>query len=291
MPAETAHVVESIKLPSTESIFGSTAGMREIQQEIERARHDDLPVLIEGESGTGKEVIGRFLHMYSARRDGPFLKFNCSAASTKLLEGEMFGYEKGASRDVPETTSGAIGLASGGVLFLDEIDDMEVSLQEKLMRTLISGHYRRIGGREDLAVTTRFVCSTSINLEAGLRSPNFQGELLGCFAHRVRLLPLRERKQDIPQLCDYLLEKFARDFGRPVPHLSSEALDVFLQWKWPGNVRELENWIARIVIFGAEEVVGLEFSRQLVAGREPAMRYHRTAHTSLGRARGLRRRR
>ena len=102
-----------------------------------------------------------------------------------------------------------------------------------------------------------------------MRSPNFQGELLGCFAHRVRLLPLRERKQDIPQLCDYLLEKFARDFGCPVPHLSSEALEVFLQWKWPGNVRELENWIARIVIFGVEEVVGLEFSRQLMAGGSP----------------------
>ena len=156
----------------------------------------------------------------------------------------------------------------------------------------ISGHYRRIGGREDLAVTTRFVCSTSINLEAGLRSPNFQGELLGCFAHRVRLLPLRERKQDIPQLCDYLLEKFARDFGRPVPHLSSEALDVFQQWKWPGNVRELENWIARIVIFGAEEVVGLEFSRQLVAGQGARNAVpSRGSDTSFGRARRLRRRR
>ena len=292
MPAEVAQTARRIELPSTESIFGSTAGMREIREKIERAIRDNLPVLIEGESGTGKEVVGRFLHENSVRRDGPFLKFNCAAASAGLQEGEMFGYETGAAVNLRETTGGSIGLASGGTLFLDEIDDMDLSLQQKLTQTLNSGHYRRIDGREDLAVNTRFVCATSIGLEAGLRNHTFLEELLGCFAHhRVRLLPLRERKEDIPQLCEYLLEKFARDFERPVPHLSSDALEAFQQWKWPGNVRELENWIARIVIFGAEEVVGLEFNRQLTAGEEPALRYHRAAYMKSGRSSRRRRHR
>jgi DNA-binding NtrC family response regulator len=292
MPAETAQTPRRTDFLSSEFIFGHTAGMRDIRENIERAMHDDLPFLIEGESGTGKEVIGRFLHENSARRDGPFLKFNCAAASVNLLEGEMFGYEAGSVVNVLESTGGSIGLASGGTLFLDEIDDMDLSLQKKLTRTLRSGHYRRINGTEDLAVDVRFVCATSVGLEAGVRSHMFLEELLECFVyHRVRLLPLRERKEDIPQLCEYLLEKFARDFDRPVPHLSWGALEAFQQWRWPGNVRELENWIARIVIFGAEEVVDLEFSRQLALGHLPALRYHRAAHMNLGRGRRLGRRR
>jgi DNA-binding NtrC family response regulator len=266
--------------------------MREIQGEIERAMGDSLPVLIEGESGTGKEVIARFLHENSAHRGGPFLKFNCAAASASLREREMFGYETGAGDDLPESPRGFIGRALGGTLFLDEIDDMNLSLQRKLMRTLRSGHYRSIDGREDMAINARVVCATSFDLKVASRNHTFLEELLECFVHhRVHLLPLRERKEDIPQLCEYLLEKFARDFDRPVPQLSSGALEAFQQWKWPGNVRELENWIARIVIFGAEEVIGLQFSRQLAAGEEPALRYHRAARVSFGRARRLRRHR
>jgi DNA-binding NtrC family response regulator len=290
MPAETAQTAPRIELPSTEYIFGSTVGMREIRDKIERVIGDDLPVLIEGESGTGKEVIGRFLHEKSVWREGPFLKFNCAAASAGLQEREMFGCETGPEVNALETTNGFIGRASGGTLFLDEIEDMELSLLQRLTKTLKSGHYRRIGGREDLAINVRFVCATSIDLDAGWRNHRFPEELLECFAHhRVRLLPLRERKEDIPQLCEYLLEKFARDFDRPVPHLSLLTLDAFQQWEWPGNVRELENWIARIVIFGAEEVIGLEFSRQLAAGERPAQRYHRASHMNFGRSRRLRR--
>jgi DNA-binding NtrC family response regulator len=285
VPVETAQTGRSFELPSTESIFGRTDGMREIHEKIARAMLDNLPVLIEGESGTGKEVIGRFLHEHSVRSHGPFLKFNCAAASAGLLEGEMFGYEKNSG-------GRAVGLASGGTLFLDEIHDLDLPLQQKLSGTLGSGRYRRIDGREDLAVNARFVCATSSDLKAGLQNRTFLEELLGCFAHhRLRLLPLRERREDIPRLCEYLLEKFARDFGRPVPHLSANMLEAFQQWKWPGNVRELENWIARIVIFGAEEVIDLEFRRQLAVVEQPATRYSRGAHTSFVRARRLRRHR
>lgn len=290
MPAETAQTFRRVELPDAEYIFGSTAGMFEIQKKIDRALQDDLPVLIEGESGTGKEVIGRFLHTRSAYRDGPFVKVNCGAVPVRLLEAEMFGYETSAGGDVRETRNGSIGMASGGTLFLDEIGDMDLALQQKLARTLASGYYGRQDGREDVTVNTRFVCATSINLEDGLRNQTFLEELLGRFSfHRVRLLPLRERKEDIPQLCKYLVGKFARDFGRPVPDLSPEALEAFQQWKWPGNIRELENWIARIVIFGTEEAIGLEFNRQLLALEEPRSKHHRATHVKLGRTRRLRR--
>jgi DNA-binding NtrC family response regulator len=290
MPAETVQTARRLEVPSEEIIFGSSAGMRAIRGKIERALGDDLPVLIEGESGTGKRLIGQFLHRHSAHREGPFLNLNCAAVPTGLLEGEMFGYDKGAAAGVRETKSGSIGVASGGTLFLDEMGSMDLTLQQKLVRTLKSGHYRRIDGREDLVVNTRFVCATCIDLEAASRNHNFLEELLGCFVHhRVRLLPLRERKEDIPQLCEYLLEKFARDFGRAAPHLSSYVLEAFQRWKWPGNIRELENWIARIVIFGAEEVVGLEFSRQLAAWDQFGLRDLHGSHMRTGRARGLRR--
>jgi DNA-binding NtrC family response regulator len=281
------------ELPTAEFIFGSTPGMRKVREEIERAFCDDLPVLIEGESGTGKEVIGRFLHMGSIRSGGPFLKLNCAAIPPDLLGAEMFGYEQRGAGDVRPTAVGSIGLASGGALFLDEIGDADSGLLQMLMQTLKSGKYRHLGGSEDFTANVRFVCASSIDLEARLKSRTFVEGLLGLFGlHRVRLLPLRERKEDIPQLCEYLLDRFARDFGRPVPHLSSNALEAFQRWKWPGNIRELENWIARIVIFGAEEVVGLEFSRQLMALEEAAAaRNHHVTHMKLGRARRLRRHR
>jgi DNA-binding NtrC family response regulator len=263
MSAETAQTFRRAELPGAEFIFGSTAGMREVRKTIERALHDDLPVLIEGESGTGKELVGRFLHSYSARSEGPFLKVNCTAVPAHLVEGELFGYEKGASADGRNMKSGFIALASGGTLFLDEVCDLDLKLQQKLTHTFISGRYRRIDSGEDLAVSSRFVCGTSLDLETARQNSTVLAEMLSCFGHyRVRLLPLRERKGDIPQLCEYLLEKFARNFGQPVPRLSSHVLGVFQQREWPGNIRELENWIARIVIFGSEEAMGFEHGRE-----------------------------
>ena len=292
MPAETAQTVRSTELPGAEFIFGSTVGMREIREKVERALRDDLPVLIEGEYGTGKEVIGRYLHSCSVRREGPFLRLNCAAAPTSLLEEEIYGYEKAASANTRETASGSIGLASGGTLFFDEIGDLDLTLQQKLTETLGSGHYQHLNGSRNLAVNSRFVCASSIDVETKFQSNSFLERLVKFFGHHhLRLLPLRERKEDIPQLCEYLLGKFARTFGRPVPRISSNALEAFQQWKWPGNIRELENWIARIVIFGAEEVIGLQFSRQLLAWEEPVPGSHHGSRLKIGRARRLRRHR
>jgi two-component system, NtrC family, response regulator AtoC len=286
MSAETAQTVRRVELPNAEYIFGSTPGMREIREKIDRALHDNLPVLIEGESGTGKEVLGRFLHVHSDRSGGPFLKVNCAAMPANLMEGEMFGYEGDAATGEREGKSGSIGLASDGTLFLDELGDLDLGLQQKLTHAIRSGHYRRVDGREDLRINARFVCATSFDLELALRNKTVLEEMVGCLGHhRLRLLPLRERKEDIPQLCEYLLEKFARSFSQPVPRLSSYVLGVFQQRKWPGNIRELENWMARIVIFGSEEAMGLEFSREQSVRQELLTRRHRATHLKLRRLR------
>jgi two-component system response regulator AtoC len=216
------------------------------------------------------------------------VKVNCGAIPARLLEREMFGYESAAC-DVRQTKNGSIGLAAGGTLFLDEISEMDFTLQQKLLRTLETGRYGRQDGHEELAENARFVCASSHDLLSDKRGDTFHQELLKYLPHRVRLKPLRERKQDIPQLCEYLVEKFARSFRRPVPCLSSFVLKDFQQWDWPGNIRELENWIARIVIFGTEEAIGLEFRRQLAAS-EASSRKHRATHIKANGMRRMRRR-
>lgn len=283
MPAEIDNKAHRVRLPGPEFIFGTSVGMCEVRERIERAAHDNLPVLIEGESGTGKETMGRFLYKQCGSEDEPFLKLNCGV-STSLLEGKIFGFERTKFAVGLENHSGSIGLSSKGTLFLDEIDSLDSSLQQKLACALMSGRFRPIEGREDLVLGARLICATTIDQEAELRIRIVE-QLLGCFVHRVRLLPLRERRDDIPQLCEYLLEKFAKDFGRPVPHLSARAVEALQQWKWPGNIRELENWIARIVIFGAEEVVGLQFKRQLTAGEDFAASYYHASRSKTSRAR------
>ena len=167
MVAETAQTFRRTDLPSEEFLFGSTPGMREIRTKIEQASQDDLPVLIEGESGTGKEVIGRFLHHHSARNKGPFVKVNCGAVPVRLLEAEIFGYERSMSGTIRETKNGSIGIAANGTLFLDEIGDMDLTLQKKLLRTLETGYFGRQDGSEELAVNARFVCASSQDLLAG----------------------------------------------------------------------------------------------------------------------------
>jgi DNA-binding NtrC family response regulator len=286
MQVDTNQPARHVETPSARFIFGSTRGMRVLREKIEQAIDDDLPVLLEGESGTGKEVVSQFVHTRSGRRNGPFLKLNCAAISPELLEGEMFGYGRGG---VAKLSRESVGAICGGTLFLDQIVSMDLSVQRRLLQVLRSGGFRRHNMSSDEPVNARFVAATNVDAETAARNGAFMPELLGCFVHRMRLLPLRDRKEDIPELCEYLLERFAREFGRSVPRISSHVLEAFEQWKWPGNIRELENWIARIVIFGAEEVIDLDFSRQLLASQEREIRSQHVTKMKMGRARRLRR--
>ena len=282
MPAEIDNNPRYSPLPRPELFFGTSAGMRVARKKVERAAQDQLPVLIEGESGTGKETLGRFLHGHSRRGDEPFLKLNCGAVPATLLEGKVFGVQKVMERSL-EDENCTSSLASVGTLFLNEIEGVESSLQRRIAHALELSQNRSIGGTEESCGQARLICATTIDLEAELED-HIVHELMECFIHRIRLIPLRDRREDIPQLCEYLLGKIAKDFGRPVPHLSSRAVEALQQWTWPGNIRELENWIARIVVFGVEEVVDIEFRRQMTTRSISAPRFHHGSRLRYARA-------
>lgn len=238
--------------------------MREIRSKIDSVLSIDLPVLIQGESGTGKELIARFLHALSSRRDAPFVKLNCSAIPANLLESELFGSDRGFFKGANEDRPGLIEIAEGGTLFLNEIGDMNLDLQGKLLGLLLDGSFTRIGGREKRSGRMRVVCATNIDLQKAVELGTFREDLF----YRInvvslRLSPLRDRKDDIPELCEYFLQKLSRQFRRRMPHLRPHTLQLLKQWDWPGNLRELENWIARAIILGDDESLCAELKRQL----------------------------
>jgi len=246
--------------------------MREIRSRIDSVLSVDLPVLIQGESGTGKELIARFLHARSSRQDAPFVKLNCSAIPADLLENELFGSFLGSSEDRP----GLIEIADGGTLFLNEIGDMSLDLQGKLLHLLRDRSYARIGGREERLGHIRVICATNIDLQKAVQLGTFREDLF----YRINVVslrtsPLRDRKDDIPQLCEYFLQKLSFQFRRKMPQLSPDTLQLLKQWDWPGNLRELENWVARAIILGDDESLCVELRRQLEMANGPAGRQAR----------------
>ncbi len=256
--------IDPAELPGEAVIFGGTPAMREVRNKIDSILSSDLPVLIQGETGTGKEVVARFLHTRSSRREAPFVKLNCAATPANLLETELFGFEKGSFAGASENRPGLVEIADGGTLFLNEIGDIGLELQGKLLRLLRDGSYTRIGGSEKRTGRVRVVCATNFHLLEAVETGAFREDLF----YRIdvvslRLLPLRDRKTDIPQLCEYLLQKLSRQFQRSIPRLHPITLDLLKQWDWPGNLRELENWIARAIILGDDEAPGAELRRQL----------------------------
>lgn len=256
--------IDPSELPSDDIIFGSTPAMQDVRNTIARVCDTDLSVLIRGETGTGKEIVARRLHARSRFQDAPFVKLNCAAVPVDLLESELLGYEKGAFTGANESKPGLVEIANGGTLFLDEIGDMAASLQSKLLHLLQDGRYTRIGGREDRRAQVRIICATNCDLETAVKARTFRSDLF----YRIdviglRLSPLRERKQDIPQLCQHFLEKLAKKYGRRVSPLTETTLHLLSQWAWPGNIRELENWIMRDLVFGVHEALSAELTRQV----------------------------
>jgi two-component system, NtrC family, response regulator AtoC len=266
MPADLTHNfrVDPTDLPDEAVIFGRVAAMLEVRSQIQRVMTTDLPVLIQGESGTGKEVVARFLHIRSNRCEAPFVKMNCAAVPAALLESELFGYQKGAFTGAKEDRPGLIEIADGGTLFLDEIGELHRDLQGKLLHLLQDGSFTRIGGSEERKARIRVICATNTDLRKAVENGLFREDLF----YRIevvtlRMPALRDRKDDIPQLCDYLLERLARKFGRTAPSLDAATLHLLSQWDWPGNLRELENWVARAIILGDSEALGTELKRRL----------------------------
>lgn len=281
--------VDPAELPHEAVIFGSTAAMRKIRVKVEEALGNSAPVLIQGESGTGKELISLFVHAHSIPSGGPFVKLNCAAMSSGLLEAELFGAEKDAFPGAAECKKGALEIAEGGTLLLDEIGEMDLELQARLLGVLRDRRFSRLGSREERVAHLRVICAARSDLGAAVARRAFRQDLLSRLnSIRIQLPPLRERREDIPLICNYLLEKLAHSYGKPALKLSGSALEILQQWRWPGNLRELENWIARIVVFGTEEVLGPEFTRQLASMSTVGQRKHRVVHLRLGTAKRAR---
>jgi two-component system response regulator AtoC len=252
----SAHPIE---LPPEHIYFGPSETMQAVRQKVLRAAGLNVPVLVLGESGTGKEVLARFIHERSPWREGPFVKVNCPAIPGTLLESELFGFQKGSFTGAHASKPGRIELAQGGTLFLDEIAELDASLQAKLLHVLQDGHFTSIGDHEEKRVDARVICATNRKLRREIETGGFRADLF----YRINVIsitlpPLRERRDDIPYLVEYLRQQFNRRYQRDARPVSREVLQLLQQRTWPGNVRELENCLARYVILGSEEAFHLE---------------------------------
>lgn len=230
--------------------------MHRIKEIIDRVANTDVTVLIQGESGTGKEVVARSIHLNSSRRDKPFVKVNCAALPSELLESELFGYEKGAFTGAYRQKPGKFELAHQGTIFLDEISEMSLSLQSKLLQVLQDHEFSRLGGKKDIHVDVRVLAATNKNIELAIKQGKFREDLYYRLnVVNITIPPLRERKEELPVFVEYFLNKFEKKFNRKLNPVSDRLMKAFYQYHWPGNVRELENIIQRIVVLGGERTV------------------------------------
>ena len=230
-------------------VVGESVEWREVLRKATQVASTDTTVLVTGESGTGKEVVARFIHAASARKSGPFVALNCAALPEQLLESELFGYERGAFTSAQHAKPGQVELASGGVLFLDEVSEMSLSAQAKFLRVLQEREFQRLGGTRLQKANIRVIAATNRDLRKAVERGDFREDLfyrLGVFD--IQIPPLRERPSDIVPLSETFLQEIGRSFGRPAAGLTREARQALLQYPWPGNVRELRNVLERAAI-------------------------------------------
>ncbi|MFP8880731.1 MAG: sigma-54 dependent transcriptional regulator [Myxococcota bacterium] len=237
-------------------LTGDNQKMREIRDIVEQVADTDITVLVRGDSGTGKEVIARQLYQLSSRRDKPFVKVNCAALPSELLESELFGFEKGAFTGAQKRKLGKFEYANHGTIFLDEISEMHPSLQAKLLQVLQDGEFSRLGSESDVHVDTRIIAATNRNLEEAVSDGSFREDLYYRLnVVTVHLPPLRERKDAIPMLIDQFLQKNNQQYNKSVKQLNLETMEALQRYDWPGNIRELENMVRRMVVLGNEQAV------------------------------------
>ena len=258
-----------IQPPTTGAFLGNNPRMREIQSLVGQIGWSEAPVLIQGETGSGKEVLARELHARSPRASKPFLKLNCAALPSELVESELFGYERGAFTGAFQKKAGMFETADGGTLLLDEIGDMDVRLQSKLLQVLQDSTFQRIGGKDTVKVDVRVMAATHRDLEKAIADRTFREDLY----YRLNVInivlpPLRERKEDVLPLADFLIRKHAQK-GTPVPPVTLDLQHAMMSYHWPGNVRELENYIRKLLIFRDADTIARELHAK--ASRTPLM--------------------
>lgn len=241
------------------NIVSQSAEMEEVLNRAARVAVSNATVLIRGESGTGKEQVAQAIHAASARKDGPFVVMNCAALSEGILESELFGHEKGAFTGAVRQVKGRFERAHGGTLFIDEVGDIPLGIQVKLLRAIQEQAFERVGGTETISVNTRIVAATNRNLERLIREGEFREDLY----YRLNVVtiaipPLRERRSDIPPLIGHFLTKFAQANHKSILEISKETMDVLLKYDYPGNVRELENIIEQAVVLSRGDIITSE---------------------------------
>ena len=231
-------------------ILGDSPAMKRVYEIVQQvAKSDTTTVLIEGESGVGKEMIARLIHRYSNRAEKPFMDINCASLPEQLLESELFGYEKGAFTDAKSQKQGLMELANRGSLFLDEIGEMSLTIQVKLLRVLERMEFRRLGGTQDIHVSVRVISATNRDLQKEVDENRFRADLF----YRLKVVPLyipplRERKEDLLKFVHYFVNTFNAKFNKEFDTISDDARDLMLNYAWPGNIRELKNVIERVVL-------------------------------------------
>ncbi len=248
-------------------MIGDSPPMKRIQELIEQASASDSRILILGENGTGKELVAKEIHKKSRRSLGPFVEVNCAAIPETLIESELFGHEKGAFTSAIQRRRGKFELADKGTLFLDEIADMSVSTQAKVLRVLQEMHFERIGGEQSIGVDVRVISATNKNIQEMITRGKFREDLY----FRINVVPiivppLRERREDLPELVSYFLSKFKRPSEKEPRTVSAEGLKILGGYHWPGNIRELKNFTERITIMTEEPVISAASVKAFLGG-------------------------
>lgn len=257
LDSEQEHLLPGIDSKDyEEGMVGSTPVMQDVFKLVGQVAPSDATVMITGESGTGKELVARCIFRHSLRSEGSFVAVNCGAIPENLIESELFGHEKGSFTGATNQKKGKFEIANGGTIFLDELGDMALSTQTKILRVLQEGEIQRVGGTETIKVNVRLVAATNKNLEEMVKENTFREDLyyrLNVF--RLRLPALRERKEDIPLIANFLLQKLARKSNTNAKRLSQDAIQLLMSYDWPGNVRELENTMQHSAVLAQGELI------------------------------------
>jgi PAS domain S-box-containing protein len=260
LSAENIYLKEQIRTDSHQfEIVGESESLKYVLYRIQQVASTDVSVLIYGETGTGKELVARAIHKNSKRSKKPFIKINCASIPENLIESELFGHEKGAFTSAFEKRIGRFEIADGGTIFLDEIGELPISLQSKLLNVLQHGEFERIGSSKTIKTNVRVIAATNKILEDEIKKGNFRSDLyfrLNVFP--ISITPLRERKPDIVLLTEYYTKIYSERFNKPIKAISKKSLQQMMDYSWPGNVRELENVIERAIITSQNKILTIE---------------------------------